>query len=283
MKTGISAELLAHYASGAETTARLWKVTRRDGEVFGFTDHDKAITYDGVTYAATSAFDPSAVSTRSELNVDNLEVVGLLDNDGITVEDIEAGTWDGAAVELVEVNWADLTMGHNVLRTGEIGQIPRKGLTFVAELRGLMQAFANNIGRMVSASCDATLGDARCGVDLEALRVSGTVTTGGSQIAFTASALAQAADYFTYGIVTWVTGDNAGRSMEVKQHSAGGVFALQLDMPNAIAVGDTFTAVPGCNKVGRDGDCKNKYGNYGRFRGYEDVPGQKKVLIYGGQ
>lgn len=282
MKT-ISAELAAHYASGAETTARLWKVTRRDGEVFGFTDHDKAITYDAVAYEPTSAFDPSAVSTRSELNVDNLELVGLIDSEGITEQDIEAGVWDGASFVLLEVNWADLTMGHNTIRTGEVGQIPRKGPTFVAELRGMMQKFQNNIGRVVTASCDADLGDARCGVDLEALRVSGTVTTGGATRTFTASAMAQAADYFTYGVVTWVTGDNAGRSMEVKQHSGGGVFSLQLDMPSTIAVGDTFTAVPGCNKVGRTGDCMQKFSNYGRFRGFEDVPGQKKVLIYGGQ
>jgi uncharacterized phage protein (TIGR02218 family) len=283
VKTGISVALAAHYASGAETTARLWKITRRDGEVFGFTDHDQAITYLSVDYEPTSAFDPSAVSTRSALNVDNLEVVGLLSSDGITVEDIEAGVWDGAAVVLMEVNWKDLTMGHNLILTGEIGQIPRKGITFVAELRGLMQKLQNNVGRVVSASCDADLGDARCGVDLEALRVAGTVTTGGSQITFTASGLAQAADYFTYGVVTWVTGANAGRSMEVKQHQTGGVFTLQLDMPNSIVAGDTFTVVPGCNKVGRTGDCKVKFNNLVNFRGFEDVPGQKKVLIYGGQ
>jgi uncharacterized phage protein (TIGR02218 family) len=283
VKTGISAELAAHYEGECLTLAKLWKITRRDGEVFGFTDHDKPLTYLSVDYEPTSAYDASAVSIRSELNADNMEAAGLLDSEGINTQDIEAGTWDGARFQLLEVNYEDLTMGHNTLLTGEFGQLTRKANTFVAELRGLMFKLQNNIGRVVTASCDADLGDARCGVDLEALRVSGTVTTGASQIAFTASAMAQAADYFTYGVVTWVTGDNAGRSMEVKQHQAGGVFTLQLDMPHAIDVGDTFTAVPGCNKVGRDGDCKNKFSNYGRFRGFEDVPGQKKVLIYGGQ
>ena len=281
MKTGISAELAAHYASGAETTARLWKITRRDGEVFGFTDHDKAITYLSVDYEPTSVFDASAIATRAEMNVDGLEALGLLDSDGITEQDIEAGTWDGAQCVLMEVNWADLTMGHNVLSTGDTGQITRKGLTYTAELRGLMQAFQNNIGRVVTASCDADLGDARCGVDLEALRVSSVVTVGAATRTFTC-ALSPDANYFTYGVVTWTTGANAGRSMEVKQQT-GGVFELQLDMPNAIEAGDTFTAVPGCNKVGRTGDCKVKFDNYVNFRGFEDVPGQKKVLIYGGQ
>lgn len=283
MKTGISAALDAHYASSAETTARLWKLTRRDGQVFGFTDHDAPITYLSVDYEPTSAFDASAISTRGELNVDGLEALGLLDSEGITEQDIEAGLWDGASCVLMEVNYKDLTMGHNTLSTGDVGQIQRKGLTYTAELRGLMQAFQNNIGRVVVASCDADLGDTRCGVDLEALRVSGTVTTGAATRTFTASALAQAANYFTYGVVTWVTGSNAGKSMEVKQHSAGGVFSLQLDMPETIDVGDTFTVVPGCNKAGRTGDCKTKFNNLVNFRGFEDVPGQKKVLIYGGQ
>lgn len=281
MKTGISAELEAHYASGAETTARLWKLTRRDGEVFGFTDHDAPITYLSVDYEPTSVFDASAISTRGELNVDGLEALGLLDSEGITEQDIEAGLWDGAECVLMEVNYKDLTMGHNTLSTGDVGQIQRKGLTYTAELRGLMQKLQNNIGRVVTAACDAHLGDARCGVDLEALRVSSVVTVGGATRTFT-SALSPDPDYFTYGVVTWTAGANAGRSMEVKQQT-GGVFALQLDMPDTIVAGDTFTVVPGCNKVGRTGDCKLKFNNLVNFRGFEDVPGQKKVLIYGGQ
>jgi uncharacterized phage protein (TIGR02218 family) len=283
VKTGISAELAAHYASGAETTARLWKITRRDGEVLGFTDLDQPITYLSVDYEPSSVFDASAIATRAEMNVDGLEALGLLDSNGITEQDIEAGVWDGAECVLMEVNYRDLSMGHNILSTGDVGQITRKGLTYTAELRGLMQAFQNNIGRVITASCDADLGDARCGVDLEALRVSGTVTTGAATRTFTASGMAQAADYFTFGVVTWVTGSNAGRSMEVKQHSGGGVFSLQLDMPDTIAEDDEFTVVPGCNKVGRAGDCKVKFSNLANFRGFEDVPGQKKVLIYGGQ
>lgn len=44
MKT-IPTALQAHYASGGTTLATLWKITRADGIVFGFTDHDAPIPF----------------------------------------------------------------------------------------------------------------------------------------------------------------------------------------------------------------------------------------------
>ncbi len=280
MKT-ISAELAAHYAGNAHTLARLWKITRRDGEVFGFTDHDAAITYETVAYAPTSVYDVSAVSTKGELNTDNLEAKGLLDSSGITAADLEAGIWDGAAVVIVEVNYRDLTMGANILRVGTLGEVQRDGLTYTAELRGLMRALQNNIGRIFKPACDATLGDARCGVDVEALRVSGTVDSSASARAFVDAGLAQAAAYFSYGVVTWTSGANAGRSMEIKQHEAGGAFTLQLPMPDPILSGDAFTVVPGCDKT--KATCIAKFANVLNFRGFSFVPGTDKLLLVGGQ
>lgn len=283
MKASISTALRAHYAGESLTTCTLWKVTRRDAVVLAFTDHEQPITFAAVTYLPTSSYDAGAVQTSAALNVDDVSLVGLLAVDGITAASIEAGVWDGAQVEISEVNYADLSMGANVLRVGEIGEVQRNGDQFTAELRGLMQSLQNNIGRIVGPSCDADLGDARCKVNLASLVVSGSVTTLGSTRAFTASAMAQAAGYFSYGVVTWLTGLNTGLRMEVKVFAVGGVFALQLDMPNPIGLGDTFTAVPGCNKIGRLGDCKVKFNNYVNFRGFEDLPGQDQVLLVGGQ
>lgn len=287
MSKTISAELAAHYAQETTTLATLWKVTRRDGTVYAFTDHDEKIPFEAVDYLPTSVYDAGTVKTSSAMNVDDVSLTGLLAIDAVTAADIEAGLWDGATVEIMEVNYADLSMGANVLRYGQIGEIQRNGPQYMAELRGLMQYLQNVIGRIVTPQCDADLGDIRCGVNIEALRVSGTVTTGASTRIFTAdiaaSGAADDADYFTYGVVTWTGGTNDGLEMEVKQHQAGGVFTLQLDMPNTIDAGDTFTVVPGCNKIGRTGDCKIKFDNLVNFRGFEDVPGQDKVLIYGGQ
>ena len=124
-------------------------------------------------------------------------------------EDIEAGLWDGASIEIRQVNWASLSDGAEIVRVGKIGNIQRKRGQYVAEMRGLMQALQNIIVSTVQPKCDAVLGDARCGIDLDGsptYRGTGTVIDITSGRAFTASGLAQAADYFTAGLVTFGAG-----------------------------------------------------------------------------
>lgn len=275
----ISAGLDAHLAQATTTLATIWKITRADGQVFGFTDHDVDITMPGdITYVAAQGYDPSEIQTSGRLNVDNLEVVGFLDAAGITQADLEAGKWDYASVIIARVNWADTSQGVLYQRRGELGQVSVQDGRFVVELRGLMQYLQRNIGRVTAPNCDAKLGDARCGVDLGALTVSGTVTTATSRQAFTDSALAQPAHYFRYGLVTWLTGENADARMEVKSFASGGIVTLQLPMIGAIAVGDTFEISPGCDKV-RTGDCITKFSNAINFRGFDLVPGVDRTLI----
>lgn len=280
MKT-IPAPLQAHYETGATTLAKLWKITRTDDQVFGFTDHDEPIVYESVTYAPISAFDASAVASRGDLSVSNLELVGLLDSEGITAADIEAGRWDGAQIQVLQVNWANLSDGAEIIRVGETGQIQRKQGQYTAELRGLMAKLHNNIGRTIVPACDATLGDARCGVNLPALQVSGTVTSVASRRSITAAGLAQAAAYFTGGQITFTSGLNTGISMEVRDHDAGGVLVFALPMPFEVTAADAFDLVPGCDKT--KATCISKYSNLPNFRGFSFVPGQDKVLEVGGQ
>jgi uncharacterized phage protein (TIGR02218 family) len=142
----------------------------------------------------------------------------------------------------------------------------------------------NTLGRVVKPSCDADLGDARCTVDIEALRESATVDDVTDARTFATGDLSQLADYFTFGVVTWTGGDNEGQSMEVKYQGAssdGNDFILQLKMFHPIQVGDTFTVVPGCDKIKQT--CIDKFDNVLNFRGFSYVPGQNKILLVGGQ
>lgn len=274
----VSAGLAAHLAQPVTTLATLWKITRTDGQVFRFTDHDVDIPYGDEVYVAAQGYEPSEVQTSGRLNVDNLEVVGFLAAAGITQADLEAGKWDYARVEIARVNWANPSQGLLYQRAGELGQVTVRDGRFVVELRGLMQFLQRQIGRVTAPNCDAKLGDTRCGVDLGALTVAGTVTAVTSRQAFTDSALAQAEHYFRYGLVTWLTGENAGARMEVKAFAAGGAITLQLPMIGAIAVGDTFEIAPGCDKV-REGDCITKFDNAINFRGFDLVPGVDRTAL----
>lgn len=275
MKTQ-SPELAAHRAGGTTTLAYCWRVTRLDAAVYGFTSADTDLTFEGQLYQSANGFSPSAIASAADLSVTNLEVIGPLNAVTVSEDDVTAGRWDGATVEVFEVNYKDLSMGSMLLSSGTLGNINTGQLEFQAEQRGIEQTLQQPVGRVYAPGCDATLGDARCGVNLPALQVAGTVTSTTSQRAFSASALGQVADYFGGGVVTWVTGLNAGLRMEV-QTFATGAFSLALNMPYAIAVGDTFTAVPGCRKR-RTEDCKDKYSNVINFRGFPDVPLNNKVL-----
>ncbi len=283
----ISAALAAHYASECTTIATLWKVTRTDGQVFAFTDHDRDITVSGVTYQAETGFTKSATRATLGLQVDNLEVQGVLDAASITVDDIRAGFWDYAVVEILECNWADTSMGTLSKGKGKLGRVRDGRSSFVAELRGLSQHLQQPIGRLYMPACDADLGDSRCGVDLNGspgLTVTGTVTSVSSKRVFTDSGRAEASGYFDGGKITWLTGNNAGLSMEVKTYMLGGspdlsTIALQLPMPFTIQAGDTYSMHAGCDKT--FATCGSKFSNTVNFQGFPHLPGLDR-LVSGG-
>lgn len=270
-----STALATHQAGGTTTLAYCWKITRLDGQVFGFTSVDIDLPFAGQLYQAATGFTPSAMAQNADLSVANLEVTGMLDSASITESDLLAGRWDGAAVEIFEVNYLNLTMGRMILRTGTLGNVSSGRVAFHAELRGLTQQLQQPVGAVYQAACDATFGDARCGLNAVALQVTGAVSGVTSRRVF-ATALAQVADYFGAGFILWNTGLSAGLKMEVRDF-AGGAFTLVQQMPFDIAVGDTFTATPGCRHR-RTEDCGAKWNNVINFRGFPDLPQNDVVL-----
>ena len=49
-----AAGLYAHLATGATTVCRAWAVVRRDETVYGFTDHDRDLAFEGVAFLAST-------------------------------------------------------------------------------------------------------------------------------------------------------------------------------------------------------------------------------------
>lgn len=275
--------LQTHLDSGATTLAWCWRLTRNDGTVFGFTDHDRSLTFDGTTFEPESGFTATEIRSGSDLSVDAQEAEGVLTSDTITETDILDGRWDNATVEIWRVNWAD-TASRALLRRGAIGQVRRGRLHFVAEMRSLAHVLGQTIGRTFQASCDAALGDARCGVDLNGPTNKGTgvvVTLAGDR-AFTTSGLSGFTDgWIAQGTVTWLTGANIGRKAEVLTHAitTSDVKITLLEAPiRPIAASDTFDIFAGCDK--RFESCQAKFANAVNFRGFPHIPGQDVVIRY---
>jgi len=276
-------DLQAHLDSAATTLAWCWRITRADGVVLGFTDHDRRLTFDGTSFEPESGLVASELRSGSDLSVDAQDAEGVLSSDRITETDIADGRWDNAAVEVWRVNWAD-TGQRALLRRGAIGQIRRGRLAFVAEVRSMAHVLGQTIGRSFQGTCDAALGDARCGIDLEspAFKGTGLVTELLRDRAFLASGIFSFADgWFSGGTVQWSSGANYGRQAEVLIHTvAGGIVTVTLlEAPvRPIAVSDTFVIRAGCDK--RAETCQAKFANMVNFRGFPDIPGQDAVIRY---
>lgn len=276
--------LQAHLDTAATTLCWCWRVTRNDGVRLGFTDHDRALSFDDTVFEAASGFAASAIEGAVGLNVDTLEAHSVLKSERLDEDELAAGLFDNALVEIWRVNWQD-TAQRVLMRYGSLGEIARGELAFRAELRGLAHELNQPKGRTIQFACDADLGDARCGVALVAptFAAQGTVASVESPRRFTATGpvTSFAVEWFSRGLLSWDTGANAGRSMEVKLHARIGsdtVFELWQRMAQEIAPGDLFTARAGCDK--QFSTCREKFDNAVNFRGFPHVPGNDFAISY---
>jgi uncharacterized phage protein (TIGR02218 family) len=278
-----SLALQAHLQEGTTTLAWCWRIARSDGVTFGFTDHDQPLAFESTMFEPESGFAASELRSSNDLSVDAQDAEGVLRSDRITETDILDGRWDNAEVEVWRVNWQDASQ-RVLLRRGAIGQIRRGRLAFVAEVRSLAHVLGQTVGRTFQATCDAQLGDARCGVDLEdpSYRGNGTVTATLRDRTFTAAGLGDfESGWFALGTLTWTSGANAGRRAEVAGHSreADEVTVSLLEAPvRPMAIGDTLIIRAGCDK--RLETCRTKFANAANFRGFPHIPGQDAVIRY---
>lgn len=277
----IPAGLQAHLDGGATTMCYCWRVTRTDGIVQGFTDHDEDLTFDGTTFSAGSGFTATQISKTLGLAVDNLEVKGALSSDTINEDDLAAGKYDDAYVELFWVNWQDVSQ--RILQmNGYTGEAKRTGVAFQAELRGLSSRVGQTTMRTFQRTCDATVGDSRCKFNLDqpAYKGTGTVTEVIGPRVFKASGLAAFAEkWFNQGILKFTSGENENISIDVKSHSNDGVdVVLELWYPPAFDLeeGWTFTVTAGCDLTATM--CQQKFANIANFQGFNMMPGSDAVI-----
>lgn len=281
--------LAAHLAGNVTTLCHCWRLTRKDGSVSGFTDHDRRLVADGTTFEPESGFSASEARDTLGLATDTVDIEGALSSLAIRDEDIAAGRYDGAAVETLLVNWMEPAQ-FAPLRTATIGKITRSDQRFVAELESLAHALDRTQGRYVRRGCDAELGDQRCRFLLSQPGFNGTgsVLSVPGAGTISVSGLDGFDDgWFSHGVLTWQSGANAGLSVHIVSHQkkpSRTVLALWEAKGGAIADGDAFTVVAGCDKS--FATCKTKFANAANFRGFPHLPGNDAGYAYvseGGQ
>ena len=160
----ITPAMRAHLDAETTRLAAIWRITRKDGAQFFFTDHDRDIVFGGEVYRADAGFERTAIRSDAGFAVDNLDLVGVFAEGGIVEDEVRAGLFDGAEIAVSFVNWEDPD-GHGEirLRRGTLGEtrLTPQGY-FHAELRGLSQPLAQSTLEVFSPNCRADLGDERC-------------------------------------------------------------------------------------------------------------------------
>ena len=278
-----SEEFLAHAATGLTTLCRAWAITRKDGVSFGFTDHDRPLSFEGVTFKADSGLTALALAQSTGLSVDNTEALGALTDAAVREDDIEAGRFDGAEVRAWLVNWADTDTRWLQFR-GTIGELRRTGGAFHAELRGLTEALNRPLGRIYQKPCTAVLGDGNCKFDVTqpGYQFEGVVQRVTKGRVFELDDLSGFEEaWFQRGRLDILDGPSEGLWGMIKRDVfEDGVRRIELWEPirGAIEAGHKLRLTAGCDK--RFETCRLKFNNLLNFQGFPDLPGDDWVMAY---
>lgn len=275
--------LLDHLTTGTTTVCRAWTITRRDGQVLGFTDHDRDIQLDGVVCRADSGMTARVLQQTTGLSVDNTEAYGALSASSITEADLIAGRFDGAEVRAFLVNWQIPDDFIEQFR-GYLGEVTRTAGAFKAELRGLSERLNRPHGMAYTPGCSAVLGDNRCRFNLDqpGYSVVATVDQVEGQREFVLSGVSSPDDrWFESGRFEVLTGSAAGLVGVVKndrQDGSSRLVDLWQSIGAVMAAGDTVRLRAGCDKTANT--CRLKFSNFLNFRGFPHLPGDDWLASY---
>lgn len=270
---------------------QLWRIKRRDGVFFRYTSLDVNYTWGDEVFKTCGGMMPSASEDGATVGaVSNQELRGIFKDDGITEAELYAGLFNDAFVEVWIKSWdAESVEVPHRIAAGWTGNLQHEEGTFNMELIGPgarldQQAIVQPFG----PGCRWVFGSDECGVDREALKLSGVITAaftrgtfigdvgGGSSGA--SSGASSGGLQWENGLVRWLDGRNAGLECEVKTADFNfdqvdvELWELAGFPPE---VGDTFELLPGCDLSFPT--CKNVYNNGVNFGGFKDVPGEDSV------
>lgn len=258
---------------------QLWTISRRDGVVFRFTSLDVDFTYLGELYHSCGSLNPSASEDAGTVgNVSNIELEGIFKSDAITERDLYAGLFDDAFVEIWLVPFEG-TESARRLAAGWCGNLQHGERGFNMEVVGPGSRIDQQaLVQPYTPGCRWVFGSPECGVDREAIKVTGVVSSAESRGTFAGTAIDPAAFQWANGLVRWTSGANLGLEQEVKTAVfGGGEVAIELWDLAAFEpeIGDTFDLLPGCDLS--KATCKEVYANVINFGGFDRVPGQDSV------
>ncbi|ALN73960.1 DUF2163 domain-containing protein [Aureimonas sp. AU20] len=276
----LSSEFQARLKQPATTLASAWRLTRRDGAVFGFTDHDEDLRFAGTLFRARSGWTAGESEAARGLGAGTEAVDGGFSDEAIRETDVERGLFDGSSVESFRVDWREPSH-HVLMEVADLGEVTRGPGGFRAELRGLAARLERQRGRTYRRRCDAVLGDRRCGVDLAPWTRSVVVVSASDAVIVVrpVQAIARGEQgLFAEGRLVLADGSAPLPLRGMADGEEVGTLRLFLHrgpvrLPEA---GGQVALVAGCDRSFTT--CRDRFGNGVNFRGFPHLPGADSAL-----
>ncbi len=233
-----------------------------------------SIVFEGNNYLASNAIEMKAQSERVGSKEYDTEVSGVIDSVLLTNADLNNGVYRGA--EVVEYIIDPKYPLAGALRTYRyfIDDVRWDGEKFQANVTGVQSRTPDDQGGTFSRTCTVELFSEHCTVLREDFLFptgnAATITEVVGERQFKASnfvvGTGVSSDFFTFGLISWVGGDNLGRFSTVFAYDGiDDSFALAERPTYGLTVGDAFYVSPGCQKT--TSHCRDKFDNIRNFQG----------------
>ena len=98
----IPAALAAHLEGGTTSLCRCWSLTRRDGLVLGFTDHDRSLAFGGLSFQAATGLEAAETTAELGFAIGGGEVAGAFAATGLNEKDLASGLYDDARLRILK-------------------------------------------------------------------------------------------------------------------------------------------------------------------------------------
>jgi len=145
------------------TLCSLWKLKLRDDRVYRFTDHDDVIWVSGESYNPQYVAEIGTTEKRIGFGVDSGGILMSLTLPNMTAQHIRNGAFDGAELTQFRHDW--VSGETKLLSKSRAGEVRLSGYELNIEWLGQTSLLDQTIGRVYSKQCDASFGDARCGLN----------------------------------------------------------------------------------------------------------------------
>lgn len=245
------------------------------GAVIRLTHHPRDLAMsNGEVYLTGSGYDFTGYTASASFSPSMVDLEGIAGIAGISRDQLASGLYDNARAYLFATSWAAPVEDQEPIVASILGKTTLMDERYRIEEMALIDALNQSVGMTYQPQCPKTFGGqefAGCKKNLAALTVTGSLTHVSSTLIFRDSARAEAVDYFAAGTIEITSGANAGlRPKEIKAYAADGTITVFEPFYYPLAVGDTYTMIPGCRK--RLADCRDKWNNVVNFGGFSFVP-----------